>query len=50
MLSKNAAVALRFKQLHGDTYATVRDYFGTVRYLVEIVDLADIVPELRPLR
>ena len=49
VLSKNAAVALRFKQLHGDTFATVREYFGTVRELVEIVDLSEIVPELAPL-
>jgi hypothetical protein len=49
VLSKNAAVAQRFNELHGKRYATVRDYYATVRDLVEIVDLADMIPELRPL-
>lgn len=49
VLSKNAAVALHFRELHGERFPTVRDYYATVQDLVEIVDLADIVPELRPL-
>lgn len=49
VLSRNAAVEGRFHALHGDSFATVRDYFVTVRDRVEIVDLADLVPELRRL-
>jgi hypothetical protein len=49
VLSKNAAVASRFRELHGDRFVTVRDYYATVRDLVQIVDLADTVPELRSL-
>jgi len=30
--------------MHGDQFRTKREYFGTVRHLVEIVDLADLVP------
>jgi hypothetical protein len=49
VLSKNDAVASRFRELHGGAFLTVRDYYATVRDIVEIVDLADIVPELRAL-
>jgi hypothetical protein len=47
VLSKNAAVAARFRILHGDTFRTVRDYFVSVRDLVEIVDLRELVPVFR---
>jgi hypothetical protein len=48
VLSKNQAVADRFRALHGDRFATVRDYYETVADRVEIVDLAEVVPFLRP--
>ena len=48
VLSKNAAAALRFEQLHSRRYPTVRDYYLTVQDTVEIIDLAELVPELRP--
>ena len=48
VLSKNSAVEARFRALHGDRFATVRDYYETIAGQVEIVDLADIVPALRP--
>lgn len=44
VLSKNAAVAKRFENLHGDRFQVVRDYYSSVRDLVEIVDLRDLVP------
>lgn len=47
VLSKNAAVADRFRELHGDTFRTVGDYYGSVRDVVEIVDLRDLVPAPR---
>jgi hypothetical protein len=46
VLSKNAAVEARFRQLHGTQYSVVREYYAAVRDLVEIVDLADVVPAL----
>jgi hypothetical protein len=46
VLSKNSAVATRFHELHGDNFPTVRDYYESVRELVEIVDLRDLVPGL----
>jgi len=46
VLSKNAAIAQRFAELHGDDFRTVRDYYEAVRGRVEIVDLASIVPGL----
>jgi hypothetical protein len=49
VLSKNSAAALRFEQLHGHSYTTVRDYYQTVQDVVEFIDLAELVPELRPL-
>lgn len=47
VLSKNAAVAARFRTLHGDTFRTVRDYYVAVRDRVEIVDLRQVVPAFR---
>jgi hypothetical protein len=49
VLSQNAAAALRFRELHGEQFPSVREYYATVRDAVEIVDLAEIVPELRSL-
>jgi hypothetical protein len=46
VMSKDAALATRFKAAHGDRFRTVRDYYDTVRGQVEIVDLADLVPGL----
>ena len=34
--------------LHGDQFLTVGDYYETVKHLVQIVDLADLVPALMP--
>lgn len=48
VLSKNRVVADRFYALNGDSFNTVRDYYETVADLVEIVDLSDVVPSLRP--
>ncbi len=44
VLSKDAATAARFKERHGGTFRTVRDYYESVRDIVEIVDLRDVVP------
>jgi hypothetical protein len=49
VLSKNAAVEARFRKLHGHQFTTVREYYKSVRDLVEIVDLAEVVPALREL-
>jgi hypothetical protein len=46
VLSKNVAVAERFKELHGDTFRTVREYYASVSDAVEIVDLREVVPAL----
>lgn len=46
VLSKNEAVAARFRKLHGETFSRVRDYYATVKGQVEIVDLREIVPAL----
>lgn len=46
VLSKDAATALRFREMHGDRFRTVREYYATVRDLVEIADLAGLVPGL----
>ncbi|MGH7425999.1 MAG: hypothetical protein ACREJP_07505 [Candidatus Methylomirabilales bacterium] len=48
VLSKNRAAADRFHALPGDRFVTVRDYYETVADQVEIVDLAEEVPFLRP--
>jgi hypothetical protein len=47
VLSQNAAAAMRFRALHGDRFATVREYVASVAGGVEIMDLLDIVPGLR---
>jgi hypothetical protein len=41
---KDAPLATRFRALYGNKFATVHDYWATVRSRVEIVDLATIVP------
>lgn len=46
VLSKDAATETRFRQMYGEQFRTVREYYTTVRHLVEIVDLADLVPGL----
>lgn len=46
VLSKDVATAERFRAIYGDQFKTVREYFATVRHLVEIVDLAEVVPGL----
>lgn len=43
---KDAPTAARFRQIHGDRFRTVGQYYATVRDLVEIVDLAGLVPGL----
>ena len=48
VLSRNASAALSFQELHGSSFSTVAEYYVTVRNLVKIVDLADVVPELQP--
>ncbi|MHB1344951.1 MAG: hypothetical protein ACYCX3_11435 [Thermoleophilia bacterium] len=47
VLSRNASAARRFQELHGQRFSTVGEYYATVQNLVKIVDLADIVPEIR---
>ncbi|HZJ03466.1 MAG TPA: hypothetical protein VFE20_07305 [Thermoleophilia bacterium] len=47
VLSRNASAARSFQELYGRRFSTVGEYYATVRDLVKIVDLADIVPELR---
>ena len=42
----HAAVATRFRELHGDKYATVGDYYKSVAGRVAIVDLVKILPAL----
>lgn len=46
VLSKDAATATRFREIYGDQFRTVREYYTTVRDQVEIVDLPDLVPGL----
>jgi hypothetical protein len=47
VLSKNAAVAERFRSLYGKRFTTVREFYATVEDEVDIVDLAEIVPALQ---
>lgn len=47
VLSKNAAVEARFRDLHGTEFSVVRDYYMSVRDLVDIVDVRDFVPAFR---
>jgi hypothetical protein len=49
VLSKNTAVAERFRQLHGNQFLTVKEYYATVAPMVAIVDLIDVVPVWRRL-
>ncbi|MES2209266.1 MAG: hypothetical protein V4515_03675 [Chloroflexota bacterium] len=46
VLSKDAATAARFREIYGDRFQTVREYYMTVRDLVQIVDLVGLVPGL----
>jgi len=46
VLSKDAATETRFRTMYGDQFRTVREYYATVRDMVEIVDFADVVPGL----
>ncbi len=45
VLGKYAAVT-RFRELHGDKYATVGDYYKSVADRVAIIDLVKILPAL----
>jgi len=49
VLSKNAAVAARYKELYGDVFTVVREYYNHRKERVEIVDLLERVPELADL-
>jgi len=46
VLGKHAALATRFRELHGDKYARVGDYYKSVAGRVAIVDLVKILPAL----
>ena len=48
VLSHHSALKTRFAELHGDRYKTVNQYWHTIRDVVEIVDLRELVPELNP--
>jgi hypothetical protein len=48
VLSKNVALTQRFHHAYGDQFNTVRDYYDSVRGQIEIIDLADVVPSLKP--
>lgn len=43
---KDAPTAARFYEAYGDRFQTVAQYYATVRDLVEVVDLAGLVPGL----
>jgi hypothetical protein len=45
---KDAPLGRRFRELHGERFATVRDYWLTVRDQVEIVDLVPLIPAFAP--
>jgi hypothetical protein len=47
VLSRNSGIEHRFRELYGERFSTVRDYFITIRDRVEIVDLAGLVPEFK---
>lgn len=49
VLSKNEAVARRFREAHGDRFRTVSEYWATVAASIDIIDLADVVPTWREL-
>lgn len=44
---RDARTASRFRDMYGEDFQTVRDYFESVKDKVEIVDLAGLVPGLR---
>lgn len=44
VLSKNQAIRERFLDRYGTRYSVVSEYFEEVSDLVEIIDLADVVP------
>lgn len=44
--AEDAALAWRFRAAHRDCFATVHDYYATVRDHVSIVDLVGLVPGL----
>jgi hypothetical protein len=44
VMSRNMHLSKRFQDRYSDQFATVRDYYQSVRDQVEIVDLATIVP------
>jgi hypothetical protein len=46
VLRKHGAVATRFRELHGDKYATVGDYYKSVADHVAVIDLIKILPIL----
>jgi hypothetical protein len=46
VLSKHAFVASRFRDLSGDAYLTVGDYYASISDRVEIVDLVELIPGL----
>lgn len=48
VLSKNDATKMRFHDLYGDRYVTVRDYFSDHGETVEIVDVSGWIPTLSP--
>jgi len=46
VLSKNEATRLKFRELYGDTYDTVREYYETHSDSVKILDVSEWLPEL----
>jgi hypothetical protein len=46
VLSKNISLAERFRDLHGEDFGTVSDYWETVKDRVEVIDLREVVPTL----
>jgi hypothetical protein len=46
VLSKSNAKLGEFRRHYGSQYVTVSQYYNDVKDLVEIIDLADVVPEL----
>jgi hypothetical protein len=45
---RGAPTAARFHEVYGDRFQTVAQYYATVRDLVEVADLAGVVPGLAP--
>lgn len=46
VMSKNAALAASFKSRYEDRFSVVNEYFETKKDIVEIIDLAPVVPAL----